>query len=165
MTPFHIVLVPVDFSEASVDTLDAALELARGDQKRLHLLHVVPDVFRTPGFSEAPTVDWHQVQREWVDAGRQQLIALAASHKLDPEKVTVAVTVGQPSDEILTYAHEHAVGAIVLGSHGHGKVRRFMLGSTADGVVRQASCPVMLVPHKTVRMTSFEVKAASGIES
>jgi hypothetical protein len=40
-----------------------------------------------------------------------------------------------------------------------------MIGSVADRVLRQATCPVMLVPHRTLRMTSFEVKAASGIES
>jgi hypothetical protein len=40
---------------------------------------------------------------------------------------------------------------VVLGSHGHGLVRRFLLGSVADKVVRQASCAVLIVPHRTLR--------------
>jgi hypothetical protein len=40
-----------------------------------------------------------------------------------------------------------------------------MLGSVADRVLREAACPVLLVPHRALRMTSFEVKAASGVES
>ena len=54
---------------------------------------------------------------------------------------------------------------LVLGAHGHGVLRRFVLGSVAERVLRLATCPVMLVPHRLLRMTPFEVKAASGVES
>ena len=49
MHPFHTIVVAVDFSDTSTDTIDAALELARGQQHRVHLLHVVADVLRSPG--------------------------------------------------------------------------------------------------------------------
>jgi nucleotide-binding universal stress UspA family protein len=165
MHPFHTIVVAVDFSETSADTLDAALELARGQQDRVHLLHVVADVFHSPGITEAPGIDWAEVQRNWIDQARTRLIGLAASCKLDPQRVTTAVEVGPAAPEIVRYANDHAAQVIVLGSHGHGLVRRFMLGSVADRVLRQASCPVMVVPHRSLRMTSFEVKAASGVES
>ena len=165
MHAFHTIVVAVDFSDTSPDTLGAALELARRDQQRLHLVHVVQDVFRTGGAVDMPTVDWPEVQRNWIEDARRQLIQLAALCNLDPRTVTITVTVGQPAAEIVQYANDHAADVVVLGSHGHGAVRRFMLGSVADRVLRQASCPVMLVPHRTLRMTSFEVKAASGIES
>jgi nucleotide-binding universal stress UspA family protein len=165
MHPFHTIIVAVDFSDTSAETIDAALELARGQQHRVHLVHVVADVFRSMGLTEAPTLDWAEIQRTWIDQARHQLIDLAAGCKLDPQRVTTAVEVGSPAAEIVRYAHDHAAQVIVLGSHGHGSVRRFMLGSVADRVLRQASCPVMLVPHRSLRMTSFEVKAASGVES
>jgi nucleotide-binding universal stress UspA family protein len=165
MRHFHTIVVAVDFSDTSADTIDAALELARGQQDRVHLVHVVADVFRSMGVTEVPTVDWAEVQRNWIDQARTQLVGLAAGRKLDPRRVTTAVEVGSPAAEIVRYAHEHGAQVIVLGSHGHGIVRRFMLGSVADRVLRQATCPVMLVPHQSLRMTSFEVKAASGIES
>ena len=73
--------------------------------------------------------------------------------------------VGTAAIEIARYANEHAADVIVLGSHGHGVVKRYMLGSVAERVIRQATCPVLVVPHRTLRPTSFEVRAASGVES
>jgi nucleotide-binding universal stress UspA family protein len=165
MHPFHTVVVAVDFSETSADTIGAAIELARGQQHCVHLLNVVEDVLRAPGIAEAPTVDWSEVQRGWIEAAEDRLVSLARRHALDPTRVTTAVAVGSPATEIVRYAYEHGAQAIVLGSHGHGAVRRFLLGSVADRVLRQASCPVMLVPHRALRLTPFEVKAASGVES
>jgi nucleotide-binding universal stress UspA family protein len=165
MHPFQNVVVAVDFSDTSTDTIEAALELARGQQERVHLLHVALDVFRTLGITEAPGVDWAEVQRTAIAQAREQLVALAATCRLDPRKVTIAVETGPAATEIVRYAGQNAASVIVLGSHGHGRVRTFMLGSVADRVLREAACPVLLVPHRARRMTSFEVKAASGVES
>ena len=164
MQPFHTIVVAVDFSETSADTVDAALELARGQQHRIHLLHVTQDLFRTLCVTETAGIDWAEVQRTSIVQARSQLLDFAAARKLDPQRVTIAVEVGTAAPEIVRYADDHAAQVIVLGSHGHGIVRRFMLGSVADRVLRQASCPVMLVPHRSLRMTTFEVKAASGVE-
>lgn len=165
MHPFHTIVVALDFSETAVDTINTAIELARGQQHRVHLLHVVPDVLRSPGITEAPGVDWDEVQRSVTEEARTRLVDLAARCRLDPQRVTTAVETGAAAAVIVRYAAEHAAQVIVLGSHGHGLVRRFILGSVADRVLRQASCPVMLVPHRSLRMTSFEVKASSGVES
>jgi nucleotide-binding universal stress UspA family protein len=164
MHPFHTLVVAVDFSDTSADTIRVALELARGQQHRLHLVHVTHDVFHTLGVTEAPGVDWAEVQRNAVDQARTQLIELAAACKLDPQRVTIAIEVGSAAPAIVRYAQEHGA-QVIVGSHGHGVVRRFMLGSVADRVLRQATCPVMLVPHQSLRMTSFEVKAASGVDA
>ena len=165
MHPFHTIVVAVDFSEMSADTIDTAVELARGQQDRVHLVHVVADVFRSMGLTDSPSIDWPEVQRNWIDQARHQLIGVAAGCTLDPQRITTAVEVGSPAAEIVRYAHEHGAQVIVLGSHGHGTVRRFMLGSVADRVLRQASCPVMVVPHRSLRTTALELKAAAGIES
>ena len=65
--------------------------------------------------------------------------------------MTTAVVVGAPANEIVRYAEAHHADVIVLGSHGHGLVRRFLLGSVADKLVRQAPCAVLVVPHRTLR--------------
>jgi len=165
MLPFHTIVAAVDFSETSQDALDAALELARERRARVHLLHVVSDVFHTPWMVESAGVDLQDVQHRWTEEAEQQLMTFAASHDLDPLSVTIAVAVGPAANEIVRYANEHAAGVIVLGSHGHGIIRRFVLGSVAERVIRQASCPVMVVPHRTLRLTSLEVKAPSSVEA
>jgi nucleotide-binding universal stress UspA family protein len=165
MTRFQTVVVAVDFSDTSTDTLDVARELIRERHGKLHLLHVVADVFHTPGLVKAPGIDWNELQVNWVEEARRRLVTFAASHTLDPLDVTTAIAVGPAATEIVRYATDHAANAIVLGSHGHGIVRRFALGAVADRVLRQATCPVVLVPHRALRLTSFEIKAASGVES
>jgi nucleotide-binding universal stress UspA family protein len=165
MHPFRTIVAAIDFSETSPDTLDAAIELAATNRHHLHLVHVVRDVVDTDGTMDVLTTDWDAVLRARIETARQQLVQLAAAHTLDPHTTTTAVLVGPAASEIVRYASEQAADAIVLGSHGHGLVHRFMLGTVADRVLRQASCPVMLVPHRAWRMTSFEVKAASGVES
>jgi nucleotide-binding universal stress UspA family protein len=165
MHPFTTIVVAIDFSDTSADTIETALELARGQQDRVHLVHVVADVFRSMGLTEAPTIDWAEVQRTWITQARDQLIGLAALCKLDPQRVTIAVEAGAPAAGIVRYAQDHGAQAIVLGSHGHGLVRRFVLGSVADRVLRQASCPVMLVPHRDLHSTAVEVTAARPVEA
>ena len=76
---------------------------------------------------------------------------MAVSHALDPSHVTTAVVVGAPANEIVRYAEAHHADVVVLGSHGHGLVRRFLLGSVADKIVRQAPCALLVVPHRTLR--------------
>jgi nucleotide-binding universal stress UspA family protein len=165
MHTFHTILVAVDFSETAGDTLDAALDIARDRDGPVHLLHVVPDLFSSMEFTEAPTLDWQSMQRDSIEKARTRLVALATERRLDPQGVTVAIEVGPPASEIVRYANEHGVQLIVLGSHGHGVVRRFILGSVADRVLRQASCPVMLVPHRTFRTRASEATAESGVAS
>jgi nucleotide-binding universal stress UspA family protein len=162
MHPFTSIVVAVDFSETSAETMRVALDLARGEPSRLHLLHVTNNVLLQAGVTEAPGVDWAELQRNAVEEARVQLVALASRCALDPQRVTVAVEVGPAAAEIVRYADAHGAQLIVLGSHGHGVVRRFLLGSVADRVLRQASCPVLLVPHRSLRQTPLEIRAASA---
>ena len=53
--------------------------------------------------------------------------------------------------EIDQYAASHGADLIVVGTHGYGPVRRLVLGSVADRVVRMAPCPVLTVPHHALR--------------
>jgi nucleotide-binding universal stress UspA family protein len=52
---------------------------------------------------------------------------------------------GRPDDQIVWVAEEIGAGLIVLGSRGHGGVRRALMGSVSDSVVRHAHCPVLVV--------------------
>jgi nucleotide-binding universal stress UspA family protein len=70
--------------------------------------------------------------------------------KRAPEVSTLVrrVLVGSPPDEIARYAVHHKAHLIVMGTHGDGRVRRLLLGSVAQGVLRQAHCPVLTVPPR-----------------
>ena len=165
MSRFHNILVAVDFSQTSDDALATAAELSRVYHAQVHLLHVVPDTFQIAYPMEPVAFDFSAYLRQTVDAARAQLPALATRHQIDPLMLTSTVLQGSPADEIVRYAEEHAVDLLVLGAHGHGFLDRLLIGSVAERVARHAPCAILLVPHVTRRLTSFEVKAAAGVES
>ena len=161
MTRFHTVVVALDFSDSGADALDAALALTSGDATaRMHLLHVVPDPVPQIWSDEMPQVDLRGIEQAWRDGALTQLAALAAQRALPPDGVVTAVSTGSPAEEIARYAGAHGADAIVLGSHGHGLVRRFLLGSVADRLVRVAPCPVLIVPHRALRAAETPTVAA-----
>ena len=162
MSRFHTIVVALDFSDSAADALDAALTLAATDSAtRLHLLHVVPSAMPPLWTDEPSALDLRTVEQAWRESAVEQLMKLAAGHELDPARVTTAVEIGAPANEIVRYAEDHGADVIVLGSHGHGMVRRFLLGSVADKMVRQAPCAVLVVAHRTLRHDAAATPAAS----
>lgn len=71
---------------------------------------------------------------------------------------------GHPVAEILQTAEEQHADLVVLGSHGHSAIQRFLLGSVAERVARHAPCPVLLVrtPREGVRRVLLGVDGSSG---
>jgi nucleotide-binding universal stress UspA family protein len=163
MARFHNILVAVDFSGTSEDAAAAAADLARANHAQLHLLHVVPNV-QIPYAIEPVVFDFSEFIRQSVETSGKELAALAARHPADPGLLTTAVVNGAPAAEIVRYAKEQDVDLIVLGAHGHGFLDRLLLGSVAERVARHAPCAVLLVPHATRRLTTFEARAVAGVE-
>jgi nucleotide-binding universal stress UspA family protein len=147
---------------SAIHTAVVGIELVRLRHGHVHLLHVVPDVRNSPWTVEAPGLDLEAVQRSWCEDAEERLAGLTADWMIDPRSITRAVACGTPAAEIVRYAGEQGADAIVLGSHGHGLVRRFMLGSVADRVIRHASCPVLVVPHRALRESPIEAVAGVG---
>jgi universal stress protein A len=160
MSRFQTIVVAIDFSDAAADALEAARALATDPAAHVHLLHVLPDPAPPLWTDGIPPLDLPAIAQAWTEGATTQLAALATAHGLDAARVTTAVAIGTPAHEIARYATARRADAIVLGSHGHGVVRRFLIGSVADRVVRQAPCAVMVVPHHTLREGS-EASAAA----
>jgi nucleotide-binding universal stress UspA family protein len=165
MSRFHNILVAVDFSQTSDDALAVAAEMSRVSHAQVHLVHVVPSAFQVHYGMEPAAFDFSGYLRQSEAAARARLPELAARHQLDPTRLTIAVLPGAPADEIVEYAEDKAIDLIVQGAHGHGFLDRQLIGSVAERVARRAPCSVLLVPHATRRLTTFEVKAAARVES
>jgi nucleotide-binding universal stress UspA family protein len=134
------ILVPTDFSYAADRALHHAVQLARRFRARVALLHVVAPA----GFPEilipALRVDLPQL----VTLSRERLDRLVRRFRIRPSHL--AVKAGHAAGEILQFADEIGADLIVIGARGHGALKRAMLGSAAERVVRLARCPVMVVP-------------------
>lgn len=142
------ILVPVDFSESSVDALRFALPFAREFGARLDLLHVIEPAaaaFGQPGEGGYLPFEGSEQRQRSASA---RLERLAAAEVRQPVQVTVLVKEGRPRSVIGAVAAELRSNLLVVSTQGRTGLKQFLLGSTAEAVVRRAPCPVLTVRRR-----------------
>ena len=146
MSAYRKILVAVDGSAASNKGLTEALRLAKAESASLCILHVVNDyvVMASMG-GVAPPRDLGPLLRESGERILARAKALAAKQRLKPVVVLREVLSGPAAESIVREAKKQRADLIVVGTHGRRGVRRLVLGSDAEQVVRSASVPVLLV--------------------
>jgi nucleotide-binding universal stress UspA family protein len=142
---FRRIVCAADLTTASQATLDLALSLAAENLARVTLLHVVEGLLGESGRElYRPVPDAARLRSGLVERARQQLAeAGRPAHSFCD--VDERVETGKAWQEILRVAEETGADLVVLGAHVQGGLGRLFLGSTADRVVRQAPCPVLVV--------------------
>ena len=136
--PRRTVVVPIDFSDDSFTALDTAAELV-DDRADLRIVHVLPELEPAE-----PGVIWHTID----DASREEHATKALEAELlkrNHAGLAIHVCIGNPGHEIAAYAEELDAGLIVLPSRGKSALKRLLLGSVAERVVRLAHCPVLVL--------------------
>jgi nucleotide-binding universal stress UspA family protein len=151
MSYFRNIVVALDFSKNSEEALRVAREVAADHSARLHLVHVVADPRPAPARLETPGPSFDDLQRQWVCEAEARLAAVA---KTGADQVEMGkALVGAPiADTIAQYAAADNADLIVVGTHGYGPVKRMLLGSVSDHLLRCAPCPVLTVPPGSARM-------------
>jgi len=164
MGMFTRIVAAVDFSDASHDLFHYAVRLAAMTPgAQLHLLHVVPDPLQQPWTVEAAGIDFSRLADDWVEDATRRLQALITAEGPRAASVTPIVLVGRAAETIARYASDLGANAIVMGTHGYGPVRRFMLGSVVERVLRHATCPVLTIPHRGLKaLANDEVEALTA---
>jgi universal stress protein A len=136
-------LVPTDFSPASITAIDYAASLARQFGGKIVLLYVMEPVIAPEYAALALLASDAKAKAEMC--GR--LEKLAAEHGLDKSLLDqTLVRQGTPFHEIALAAETVDADLIVIATHGYTGLKRVMLGSTTERVVRHARCPVLVVP-------------------
>jgi len=153
------VLVAVDGTEPSGWAVASAVRLANELGGKIALVHVLTeDVAFTPEFGFAESGVLCQQHREQAELILQQMKARIPASLLD----CAMLKEGDPMGQIVATAKEWNADLIVLGTHGRGAVAHFLLGSTAESVVRHAHCPVLTVGHDSSAMKPPGCTCASG---
>jgi nucleotide-binding universal stress UspA family protein len=142
------ILVPLDFSGESRRALDYAIPLAEKFGARIALVHVVapiplpivPPAFGTT-YTTIPVRGLRKQAASTLHERGQKLIPRALYERS-------IVSVGHAASEIVAIAERIDADMIVLTTHGHSGIHRFLMGSTAEQVVRHAKCPVISVRRK-----------------
>ena len=144
MTTINRILVPFDFSEASVHALDLAKAMAERFSAAIDVLYVVPNPYVsdiTRLSAPLPPDFLGALIRE----AEQGLTGAMSESDRERFKARLIVKVGDARSEILAHARAEAADLIVMGTHGRGGMAHLILGSVAERVIRTASCPVLTV--------------------
>jgi nucleotide-binding universal stress UspA family protein len=145
LPPIRHVLVPLDLGEDRNLIVQWGVDWARLHRARLVLLHVLPPLtaYPTPVLVD-PVVSEDDLERA-REAAKHALEPLAAYSRAMGIDTAIRVRMGNPAEEILEEAADGECGLIVLGTHGRRGLAHWVLGSTAERVVRLAECPVFVV--------------------
>ena len=137
------ILLAVDFSPSSMEAISVAVDMADRFSARLHVLHARvlrrdPDSDRG---SSKPVVLKEKLNKLLGDNALRE-------RGYEPEDLDVIQNVEQdiePAPAIINYAEQHEIDCVVIGTHGRRGIRRLLIGSVAEEVVRTAPCSVMTV--------------------
>jgi nucleotide-binding universal stress UspA family protein len=137
--------------------LTTAVSLAKSTSSEVHVVHV---------WRPVPSVHFDALIRQEMRREAQAILDEQVK-KIEGVGGTVAeahLREGSASEEIVALAAEIGVGLVAVGSRGRGRIRRALMGSVSDAVVRHAHCPVMVVRWKPVAFPAKVLLATDGSE-
>jgi len=141
---FRKILISIDSDPIAAHAADIGADLARVTGAEMAFIHVIePAVVNAADTGIQPDVfvaTAKETAKKLIDDFRKRL----------PPQATALdfVQIGSPETEIVKAAKDWPADLIVIGSHGRGGLQRVLLGSVAEGVMRQAACPVLVVRAK-----------------
>lgn len=139
------VLVPVDDSDRSNDAMEYAMN-EHGDDE-LIALHVVDPghFFAGTGIDGGITADIKQMRQSYEAHAERLLDRVREAAAANNVEIETDYVVGPVPRSIVTYAEEHDIDHIVIGSHGRSGASRILLGSVAETVARRSPVSVTIV--------------------
>jgi universal stress protein A len=139
-------LLCTDFSENSLPARYLAIEYAEMFGAELKILHVINSAqLGYPSLEEGVPIDIRSALDNIQESVEKALDLISTECRKRVETVHVHSRIGNPAYEIGRFACEHGVGLIVMGTHGLTGIKHMIMGSTAENVVRSATCPVLTV--------------------
>ena len=141
---FDRILIPTDGSDEVRPAVEIALGLAQTHDATLHVLFIVDQPTSVSGTGEGFS-GLDNLLDSLEEEGHQVTNAVAEQADDREVKTELAVRRGNPHDDILSYGDEHDIELIVIGTHGRTGVKRALLGSVTEDVVRHSEIPVLTV--------------------
>ncbi|MCO8244578.1 MULTISPECIES: universal stress protein [unclassified Haladaptatus] len=135
------ILVPTDGSSEVTDAITEALDLASFTGGRVHSVYVVD----TRDYNTLSDTKWLTIERDRTELGEAAISDV--TRVADERDVPLATELlrGIPHEEILTYADEHGIDVIVMGTHARTGLEHFLNGSVTEKVIRNTDLPVLVI--------------------
>jgi nucleotide-binding universal stress UspA family protein len=158
MTGFRKILVPVDFSECSMQGLAYAKAFAKHFKSKLTLLNSVHLQYYVAS-DECGRYDLPRLMQHADIMARDQMRDLVEKTDWDGLEVETSLQTGHPGQQICEHARDSDMDLIAISTHGSTGLTHLLLGSVAEYVVRHAHCPVLVVPIRSSEPQSHTTKA------
>lgn len=140
--PYKKVLVATDFSEQATRAVERAVDLAQHYGAVLHVVHVWEIPVTAYGPMGVTTID---LSTPIEEAAKSLLDTAIAGLRARGIQVESTLTQGVAWDGVVSLAERIGADLIIVGTHGRTGVRRVLMGSVAERVVRHAACSVLTV--------------------
>ncbi len=141
------ILAAIDFSDLTPVVISKAAEIAKAFSCKLWLIHIAAPEPDFVGYDTGP-----QSKRDWraktLRQEHQDLQDKALELEQNGIDVTPLLIQGATVETILREADKLEADLIAIGSHGHGALYKTLVGSVSEGIIRKATCPVLLVPAR-----------------
>lgn len=144
-TRYRSILAAVDLGDLSPKVLEIAGEFARKAEARLHVLHVYESIGLYEYTSLTPNVPTSRYDQDMAASAREGMDQLIDDAGLSGLRPSAYVRPGMPAGEILYQSEKMRIDLIVVGSHQRQGLDRFLLGNTADRIMRRALGDVLVV--------------------
>jgi universal stress protein A len=138
--PFKTILASTDFSDASLEGVRHAAGLAQRFGARLILLHALEPPLQPAELGYTP-IEFPNLEETLTREAKERLIELKG--KLGFENAETIVHIGPAFQVIVSTAEQTGADLIVISTHGYTGLKHVLIGSTAERVVRHATCPVL----------------------
>ena len=133
-----------------------ARDLARSSNAAIHLIQVISrqpelEAARVGGDSSIQAVEVtrdmaHQLVEARLSRGKEYIDGIAGQLRSEGFEAETAIREGAAVENIVDYSKEHGVDLVVVSTHGYGGVKRLLLGSVTDRVIRSCEVPVLVLP-------------------
>ena len=157
---FSNILVPLDGSDQGEGALRTAESLARVHNASIHLIHVVPWQPELEGAkrgflaaisaqaAEHQQREARHLLEDRIASGKEYLERLAAHLRSSSLTVESPIEEGAVDERIIGYAKQHDIDLITMCTQGYSGIKRRLLGSVTDRVIRSSETPVLVLPAK-----------------
>ncbi|HNS16588.1 MAG TPA: universal stress protein [Bacteroidales bacterium] len=142
------ILVPIDFSDLAVDVIQMATNLAKAFNGSIRLVHVVSPQYPYYVGLEMSTEIIQDIEAEDMHKIENDLKAMELFIQQKDIEVSSVLLEGKKVSAIIEESERIEADLIVIGSETLGLFSRTFLGSVSEGVLRKASCPVLIVQER-----------------
>lgn len=143
-------LVAIDLSDNTDTVVTKARDIAQALKARVWLVHVADPEPAFVGYDVGPQYERDAVAEKFRKE-HTALQAIANAWRADGIDTTALLVQGTTVEILLKEAGELQADMIIAGSHGKGAMRRLLVGSVSEGLLQNATCPILIIPARPAK--------------